>query len=137
MVLQSFKNKIPEARRKRASEIFRRLRRAYPYAKIALKYGNNIQLLVAVILSAQCTDKKVNEVTAKLFSAKGGSASGEKKYKTVSDFANADIKVFSQEIRSTGFNNAKARNIIMACKMIKKDFGGKLPKKMKDITKLP
>ena len=137
MVLQSFKNEISEARRKRASEIFRRLRRAYPYAKIALKYGNNIQLLVAVILSAQCTDKKVNEVTAKLFFAKGGSASGGKKYKTVDDFANADIKVFSQEIRSTGFYNAKARNIIAASKMIKKDFGGKIPKTMSEITKLP
>lgn len=100
---------------------------AYPKAKIALKYGNNIQLLVAVILSAQCTDKKVNEVTAVLF----------KKYKIVGDFANADIKVFSQEIRSTGFYNAKSKNIISACKMLRHDFGGKIPKTMKEIIKLP
>lgn len=127
MNFEETKKETPEARRKRSSKIFGRLKKAYPKAKIALKYGNNIQLLVAVILSAQCTDKKVNEVTEKLF----------KKYRIVDDFANADIKVFSQEIRSTGFYNAKAKNIISACKMLKKDFGGKLPKTMREIMRLP
>ncbi len=127
MNFEETKKETLKARRKRAGKIFARLKRAYPKAKIALNYGNTIQLLVAVQLSAQCTDKKVNEVTAVLF----------RKYKTVDDFAKADIKIFSQEIRSTGFYNSKANNIIAACKMIKKDFGGKIPKTMKEITKLP
>lgn len=121
------KNEIPEELKKRTGKIMQRLKKAYPWAKIALKYDNNIQLLVAVQLSAQCTDKKVNEVTEKLF----------KKYKTIGDFADADLKTFSQEIHSTGFYNAKAKNIISACKMLKKDFGGKIPKTMKEIMKLP
>ena len=115
-----------EARKKRAAEILRRLKKAYPKAKIALKYGNNIQLLVAVILSAQCTDKKVNEVTEKLF----------KKYKTVDDFANANIKKFEEEIRPTGFYRAKAKSIITSAKILKKDFSGKIPKTMAEILKL-
>ncbi len=115
-----------EARKKRAAEILRRLKKAYPKAKIALKYGNNIQLLVAVILSAQCTDKKVNEVTAKLF----------KKYKTTDDFAGANLKTFEQEIKSTGFYRAKAKSIITSAKILKKDFGGKIPKTMAEILKL-
>ena len=115
-----------KARQKRAFEILRRLKRAYPKAKIALKYGNNIQLLAAVILSAQCTDKKVKEVTEKLF----------KKYKTVDDFANANLKTFEREIKSTGFYRAKAKSIITSAKIIKKDFGGKLPKTMAEMLKL-
>jgi len=115
-----------EARKKRAAEILRRLKRVYPKSKIALKYGNNIQLLVAVILSAQCTDKKVNEVTAKLF----------KKYKRVDDFANANLKTFEQEIKSAGFYRAKAKSIITSAKILKNDFGGKIPKTMAEIMKL-
>lgn len=111
----------------KAQEILRRLKKYYPNAKIALKYGNNIQLLVAVILSAQCTDKKVNEVTKILF----------QKYKSVRDFARANQKTFEKEIRSTGFYRAKAKNIIAAAKMIERDFGGKLPRKMEDMLKLP
>lgn len=127
MTFDEAKKETPEARRKRVLKILGRLKRAYPKAKIALNYSNNIQLLVAVQLSAQCTDKKVNEVTIPLF----------KKYKSVDDFARADIKVFSQEIRSTGFYNSKSRNIIAACKMIRKDFGGKLPRTMKEMLKIP
>src|SRR3989304_8788362 len=127
MNFEEAKKETPEARRKRAAKIMLRLKGAYPKAKIALRCGNNIQLLVAVILSAQCTDKKVNEVTEKLF----------KKYKTVDDFARANPKKFEQEIRSTGFYRAKARNIITAAKMIKKDFSGKVPRTMEDILKLP
>src|SRR3990170_5706877 len=118
---------IDKKRKKRALEVVRKLKKLFPQVKIALRYGNNIQLLVAVILSAQCTDKKVNEVTEKLF----------KKYKTVDDFARANPKKFEQEIRSTGFYRAKARNIITAAKMIKKDFSGKVPRTMEDILKLP
>lgn len=127
MTFDGAKKENAKTRSKRALKILGRLKKAYPKAKIALNYGNNIQLLVAVELSAQCTDKKVNEVTGPLF----------KKYKTVDDFANADIKIFSQEIRSTGFYNSKAKNIIAACKMIKRDFGGKLPKTMKEMLRIP
>lgn len=116
-----------ERKKKLAGEILKELKKLHPEAKIALKYGNNIQLLAAVILSAQCTDKKVNEVTETLF----------KRYKTAEDFAKADVKTFEKEIRSTGFYRAKARNIILAAKMIQKEFGGEIPKTMKEILMLP
>lgn len=106
--------------------IVKRLKKAYPDAKIMLKFGNEIQLLVAVILSAQCTDKKVNEVTAELF----------KKYKTAKDFANADLATLEQEVRQTGFYRAKAKSIKTACQMIVEKFGGKLPRTMAEILQL-
>ena len=110
-----------------ASNILAALKKQYSSAKIALKFSNNIQLLVAVILSAQCTDKKVNEITQKLF----------KKYKTVNDFASADQKIFEQDIKPCGFYRMKAKNIIGAAQKIKKYFGGKLPRTMKEILTLP
>lgn len=119
--------KILEKRKILAVKILKELKKLHPKAKIALNYGNNIQLLVAVILSAQCTDKKVNEVTEKLF----------KRYKTAKDFANADIKTFEKEIYQTGFYHAKARNVIAAAKMIEKDYKGILPNTMEKILKLP
>ena len=118
--------KLPK-RVARARIILRYLKKKYPSAKIALQYHNPIQLLVAVVLSAQCTDKKVNEVTATLF----------QKYKTVSDFARADQKIFEQEIKPTGFYRAKAKNIIAAAKKIRDEFGGNIPRTMKEITTLP
>lgn len=120
-------SEVFSSKKKRANRILQRLRKAYPDARIALRYSNNIQLLVAVILSAQCTDKKVNEVTASLF----------KKYKSVDDFARANLKTFEQEIRSTGFYRNKAKNIIAASKMIRDKFGGELPKTMEDMLLLP
>lgn len=114
-------------RKKRAAKILARLKKAYPAAKIALKFGNRIQLLVSVILSAQCTDKKVNEVTRTLF----------KKYKTARDFTNANQKTFEKEIKQTGFYKAKAKNIIATSKIIKNEYGGKLPKTMEKMIKLP
>src|SRR3989338_4015228 len=110
-----------------ATKALSALKKQYSGAKIALNYSNHIQLLVAVILSAQCTDKKVNEVTEKLF----------RKYKTVGDFANADKKTFEQEVKSCGFYKMKAKNIIASAKKIQKDFGGKLPRAMKEILTLP
>ncbi len=112
--------------RKRAKKIFSILSRKYPNAHIALRYGNPVQLLVAVILSAQCTDKKVNEVTELLF----------KKYKTAGDFADAHPAILEREIRSTGFYRAKAQSVISACKMLEADFGGAVPSAMEDILKL-
>ena len=116
-----------EQKEKRAQEIFARLNKTFPDAKVALKFGNNIQLLVAVILSAQCTDKKVNEITENLF----------KKYKTVDDFAKAKQEVFEKEIKSAGFYRAKAKNIIAASKIVKEKFGGEVPKAMQEILELP
>ncbi|MBI4134108.1 MAG: endonuclease III [Candidatus Terrybacteria bacterium] len=114
-------------KKRRAQKVFRELRKTYSGAKIALRYGNSVQLLVAVILSAQCTDKKVNEVTVTLF----------KKYRTVDHFADANLKIFEQEIRSTGFYRAKARHIISAAKILRRDFGGKLPKTIDEMRRLP
>ncbi|MEK7503335.1 MAG: endonuclease III [Patescibacteria group bacterium] len=108
------------------ASILKELKKDYLGAKIALKYGNNIQLLVAVILSAQCTDKKVNEVTESLFN----------KYKSASDFANANPKVLEKEIHSCGFYRAKAKSIIESAKKIQKEFGGKVPKTIKEILTL-
>lgn len=116
-----------EEKKRRAAKIYAVLRNTYPGAKIALRYGNHIQLLVAVILSAQCTDKKVNEVTEPLF----------KRYKTARDFAGVDLTTLEQEIRSTGFYRAKAKNIIAACAMLEREFGGVLPRTMEDMLRLP
>ncbi len=110
-----------------AIEIYKILQKEYSKAKIALEYKNAIQLLVATILSAQCTDARVNIVTKTLF----------KKYKTVQDFAQADLKIFEQEIRSTGFYHNKAKNIINAAKIILEKFNGKVPDTMEGLISLP
>lgn len=110
----------------RAKEIITRLEKKYPDAKIALQFSNNWELLVAVILSAQCTDKKVNEVTANLF----------KKYKTLDDYINADPKEFEKDIKSTGFYHAKAKNILTTAKLIKEKFDGQVPKTMEKMLTL-
>ena len=120
-------NETQLARKIRAKIILRYLKKTYPKSKIALKFSNNIQLLVAVILSAQCTDKKVNEVTWQLFS----------KYKTVDDFAGAKQSVLEREVHSTGFYRAKTKNIIAAAKMIRNEFGGKLPRTMREMIRIP
>ncbi len=113
-------------KKQRASVIMQRLKKQYPNADIALTFKNPWQLLVAVILSAQCTDKKVNEVTPSLF----------KKYKTVDDFVTADIKEFEAMIRPTGFYHAKTKSILTTAKLIKEKFGGKVPKTMREILTL-
>ena len=117
----------PKEKKLRSKKIFRTLKKAYPDAGMILNYTTPMQLLVAVILSAQCTDKKVNEVTVPLF----------KKYKTARDFANAKQKTLEKEIYQTGFYRAKARNIIAAGKKIEKDFHGTLPKTMEEILQIP
>ncbi len=103
------------------------LKREYPQVKTALNHKTPFQLLVATILSAQCTDKKVNEVTELLF----------KKYREVSDFANASQDEFEQEIRQTGFFRNKAKNIIAASKKIYGDYKGKVPETMEELLTLP
>lgn len=116
-----------EAKKERSREIVKRLSRRFPDAVIALRYQNPVQLMVAVMLSAQCTDKKVNEVTATLF----------RKYKTARHFANADLATFEREIHSTGFYRAKARNIIATCKIIDSKFKGKIPGTMEEMLTFP
>lgn len=111
----------------RAAQIVVALKKLFPQAKIALNYSNNWELLVAVVLSAQCTDKKVNEVTAKLF----------QKYRTLNDYVKAKPQEFEQDIRSTGFYRNKAKNILAATKIIQKKYYGQLPKTMAEMLELP
>lgn len=111
----------------RANAIFRELTKHYPHAKIILTYSNHWELLVAVILSAQCTDKQVNKVTEKLF----------RKYRTFNDYIRARPKVFEQDIRSTGFYRSKAKNILAAARIVKNRFGGDIPKTISEIMLLP
>src|SRR3990167_10430266 len=114
-------------REAKALKIIKALRKLFPNPRIALRYSNNWELFVAVVLSAQCTDKKVNEVTEKLF----------KKYRKLDDYAKAKRKDFEKDIRPTGFYRNKAKNILSAAKELKKRFGGKIPKTMAEILTLP
>jgi len=110
----------------KADFIYNTLKAMFKDARIELKFNNQIRLLAAVILSAQCTDTRVNIVTESLF----------KKYKTAADFAGADLKTFEQEIKSCGFYHNKAKHIIDACKIIERDFGGQLPGTLDDLLTL-
>jgi endonuclease-3 len=110
-----------------AKKIAGLLLRKYPRPVTALKFSNPLELLVAAILSAQCTDSRVNEVTKDLF----------KKYRTAEDYASADPGTFEQEIRPTGFYRNKAKMIISCCRKIVEDFKGKVPGRMEDLTTLP
>jgi endonuclease III len=111
----------------RVRKILELLRKRYPDAKIALRYSNNWELLVAVILSAQCTDTMVNKVTEKLFV----------KYSSVSEYVNAAEKAFERDIRSTGFYRNKANHIRKAASIILKKFGGIVPDTMEELVSLP
>ncbi len=112
--------------RQRIKKIWPLLKKTYPDAKIALNFSNPLDLLVATILSAQCTDVRVNIVTKTLF----------KKYKTPADWADADITQIENDIKSTGFYRNKSKNIKAACRMIIADFQGKVPSTMDQLTKL-
>ena len=103
------------------------LKKEYPKAKIALNFSTPLEILVATVLSAQCTDARVNIVTKSLF----------KKYRKVQDYAKANLKTFEQEIRSTGFYRNKAKNIISTAQKIVKDFNSKLPDSMDKLIQLP
>ncbi|MBA3051797.1 MAG: endonuclease III [Candidatus Omnitrophota bacterium] len=110
-----------------ALKIYRLLKEHYPRARIALKYKSPWELLVATVLSAQCTDKRVNMVTEKLFA----------KYRSVKEYASADINEFENDIRSTGFFRNKSRNILDSAKIILKKHKGEVPRTMEDLTALP
>ena len=114
-------------RRKRAAVLLKYLKKAYPKPKTELHYTTPFQLVVAVMLSAQCTDKTVNRVTETLF----------RKYKTPKDFARANPATFTKEISSVTFFRNKAKAVIAAAKLIEKDFGGKIPKTVAELVTLP
>jgi len=112
--------------KQRAKKILLRLKTEYPGSKCSLIYQNPHQLLIATILSAQCTDKQVNKTTIQLFA----------KYRSVNDFANADIEELKQIIKSTGFYNNKAKSIISSMKNISENFSDKFPNNLKDLISL-
>lgn len=115
-----------EDNRKRAGEIVKLLKKEYGKTKIFLNHKTTFQLLIATILSAQCTDKKVNEITLSLF----------RKYKKPADFAGAEQEVLEQEIRQTGFFRNKAKNIISCSTRICEVYKDKVPDSMKDLITL-
>lgn len=114
--------------KKRAQKILVELKRLFPdEEKTMLDYDTTFELLVAVILSAQCTDKRVNIVTKDLF----------KKYKTVDNYADADAEEFQKDIYSTGFYKNKTKSVLGAAKMVRDEYGGRVPDSMEEILKLP
>lgn len=114
-------------RKDRTRTLLKVLKKLFPDAGMVLNYSNNFELLVAVILSAQCTDKMVNSVTEKLF----------KKYRTLDDYIYADTAQFENDIKKTGFYKNKAKNILGAAKKVKENFGGKIPKTMEEMLTIP
>ena len=113
--------------RDRIGDIIKILRKDYPKSRTVLKFETPLQILVATILSAQCTDEKVNQITPSLF----------QKYSEAKDFAQADQKKLEEEIRPTGFFRNKARSIISASRKIAEDFNGQVPDSMEELVTLP
>jgi endonuclease-3 len=117
----------PDTRqRDRVRKIIAVLRRVYPNAHCELNFSNPLELLIATILSAQCTDKRVNLVTAELF----------RKYRTAADYANAPLAELEQAIKSTGFYRNKARSIQACCRALVEKHGGEVPRTMEELTAL-
>jgi endonuclease-3 len=122
------KTKFAEKENKRRMlRIIGLLQKEFPEAKIALNFTNPLELLVATILSAQCTDERVNIVTESLF----------KRYRNAEDYAKADLAELEREIKSTGFYRNKARNIKNAGEMLVEEFNSHVPKTMEEILELP
>ena len=116
-----------QSNRKRVTEILKALSKEIPDSKIALNFSTPFELLIATILSAQCTDIKVNQVTRDLF----------KKYPSVKEYAESDLKELEQDIRSTGFYRNKAKAIQKCCQDLILRFGGKVPQTMEELVTLP
>lgn len=110
-----------------ALEVISLLKKEYPQAKIALNYSNPLELLVATILSAQCTDERVNRVTKALF----------KRYRTAKDYANVELSELEEYVKPTGFYHVKASNIKNASSMLVEKFNSKVPNSMNELTLLP
>jgi endonuclease-3 len=115
-----------EAKAARTKKIIAGLQHAYPTAHCELNYSNPLELLIATILSAQCTDKRVNLVTADLF----------KKYRTAEAFAKADLAQLEQDIKTTGFYRNKAKSIKAACRSIVEQHGREVPRTMEELIEL-
>jgi len=111
----------------RAPEIIRRLKKAYPGATVALRFSNPLEMLVATILSAQCTDERVNQVTERLFA----------KYRTAQDYLDVPEAELAADIRPTGFFNQKARSVRGAARKIVEEYGGEVPASMAELLTLP
>jgi endonuclease-3 len=111
----------------RALKVMELLEKEHSDAEIALRYINPLELLVATILSAQCTDKRVNMVTKNLF----------KKYASVDDYANANLTELEQDIKSTGFYRNKAKHIKKCCQLLVEKHNSKVPSTMEELLKLP
>ena len=116
-----------EEKKERTRKIIERLRQIYPDARCALNFSNPLELLVATILSAQCTDERVNQVTKNL----------SKKYKTAHDYANADLTELENDIRSTGFFRNKARSLKALGQTLVAEHGGQVPDSMEALVQLP
>src|SRR5213075_2851944 len=115
-----------KAKLARVKRIISSLQKTYPDAHCELNHSNPLELLVATILSAQCTDKRVNVVTAGLF----------KKYRTAADYAKADPAELEQDIRATGFFRNKAKNTQACCRKLVERHGGQVPQSMEELTQL-
>ncbi|MGB9627852.1 MAG: endonuclease III [Thermodesulfobacteriota bacterium] len=112
---------------KRVKEIIKILTKEIPDSRIALKFSNPLELLIATILSAQCTDVKVNQVTQTLF----------KKYQNAKDYLKVNLEELEEDIRPTGFYRNKAKSIQKCCQELMSRFGGKVPKTMEELVTLP
>ncbi len=116
-----------DARRARTRSLIRHLERAYPDAACALRFTTPLELLVATILAAQCTDERVNQVTQSLF----------QKYRRAEDYARADAAIFEGEIRSTGFFRAKTRSVLGMARALVERHGGEVPRTLEALVALP
>ena len=125
--MHAMAKKSGAASAERVRQILRGLGQAYPDAQCALLHSNPLELLVATILSAQCTDERVNIVTRDLF----------RKYRAPQDYVKAPKEVLEADIRSTGFFRNKAKSIQGACKMIAEEFCGSVPDTMEELLRLP
>ena len=114
-------------KKERAALIIEKMKQMYPDAHCSLMYDDPLQLLIAVVLSAQCTDERVNKVTPALF----------ERFPDLDSFCEAEPEEIGEYIRSCGFYNSKSKNISALCKKIKSDFGGKVPDNIPDLTSLP
>ncbi|MDB4992536.1 MAG: endonuclease [Parcubacteria group bacterium] len=117
----------PEERTARAAKILSYLKETYPVPKTELHYKTPFQLVAAVMLSAQCTDKMVNKVTETLY----------QKYTLPADFAKADLETLTKELHGITFNSAKAKHLIGAAKVVEDAFGGEVPRTEKELIQLP
>jgi endonuclease-3 len=120
--MESFK-----AKKIRGKEVINRLQVRYPDSKCSLNYNQDYELLIATILSAQCTDKRVNQTTVELFT----------KYSTLESFAYSNLAILAQDVHSCGYHNQKAKSIKGATTTILEEFSGKIPNNMVELLKLP